>query len=202
MSFSEPQAMPPIRCLWLVRHGESTWNARGLVQGQIPLPTLTVLGQRQARQCANRLADEPVGMLVSSDLRRALQTAGPVARALGLQIVEDSRLRERSLGAAEATLSRLLGPDQSGVLEGKVVDADAAPEGGESIRTLYQRAVASVTEHIHVGDGDLALVCHGGVVRVLLAWLDGIGPDAMAWRDVENALPIRRTVTAPALVGY
>lgn len=110
MSFSEPEATPPVRCLWLVRHGESTWNARGLVQGQIPFPTLTVLGQRQARQCANRLADEPVGMLVSSDLRRALQTAGPVARALDLQIVEDSRLRERSLGVAEGTLSDCLGP--------------------------------------------------------------------------------------------
>lgn len=174
----------------------------GLVQGQVTLPTLTALGIDQARARARALAGEPITALYSSDLRRALQTAVPIGRSLGVEVKTDPRLRERSLGTAEGTASALLGPDRSGIAGGRVVDADAAPESGESIRQFYARASECAAELLREADGgDVALVCHGGVVRVLLAWLDGIAPDDMTWPDVANCDAVVRLIPEPALTG-
>ncbi len=187
------------RRLWLVRHGESTWNAAGLVQGQRD-PGLSPAGHEQAARCARLLAEwgRPEAVY-SSDLRRAVETAAPIADALGLPIFIEPRLRERSLGDAEGMPSASLGPRRSGVDRARVADADAAPEGGESVRQLYGRAAACLVQILASHRGDVVLVCHGGVVRVLLAWLDGIDPEDMTWPVIENALPIQRDLRgAPA----
>lgn len=185
------------RTVWLVRHGESTWNALGLCQGHHPGPALTARGWRQARRCAAALAHEPIGLLATSDLRRAAETAAPIGAALGLTPTVDPRLRERSLGDAEGRPSAALESRWSGVADGRVVDPDAAPAGGESVRQLYRRVVECVAELLGQGTGDLVLVCHGGVVRVLRAWVAGVGPEAMDWPDVRNALAVRCVVPVP-----
>ena len=88
--------------LWLVRHGESTWNTLGLAQGHCDQAELTRLGQRQAWAVAAQLRDRPVRALYASDLRRALETAAPFAEVIGLSVNRDARLRERVLGVLEA----------------------------------------------------------------------------------------------------
>lgn len=195
-----PRAVAPSgRRLWLVRHGESTWNALGLVQGHADGPELTGTGARQARACARSLAGEPVEAVYSSDLARAARTAEPVGRALGLPVWHDARLRERCLGVAEGRSAHLLGDRESGISGGRVVDADAAPAGGESVRELYARAVSCAHDALAAHRaGDVVLVCHGGVVRVLLAWLGGAGPDDMAWPEVPNGALIARPATTRA----
>lgn len=189
----------PDRRLWLVRHGESTWNAAGLVQGQLD-PGLSAAGREQAGRCAGLLAARRTPEAIySSDLRRALETAAPIAEALGLPVFIEPCLRERSLGEAEGNPSALLGPRHSGIDGARVADADAAPEGGESVRQLYERAAACAARILASHGGDVVFVCHGGVVRVLLAWLDGVGPEEMTWPVVDNALPIERGLRrAPA----
>jgi probable phosphoglycerate mutase len=168
------------------------------VQGQVAAPGLTRRGLRQAQRVAARLAGEPVVALWSSDLRRAAHTAAPIGRALGLEVCYDARLRERSLGAAEGGPSALLGPDRLGIDGKRVVDADAAPDGGESVRQLFDRASSFVRRLVAShGDGDLVLVCHGGVLCVVLAWLDGVGPDDMAWPPVANGLAVCRALELP-----
>ncbi len=187
------------RRLWLVRHGESSWNATGLVQGQLD-PGLTPHGRAQAARCAETLAAGPgPEVLYSSDLRRALETAAAIGSRLSLDVHIDPRLRERSLGDAEGRPSDLLGADRSGVVDGRVVDADAAPAGGESIRQLYERATSCAATILDAHAGDVVLVCHGGVVRVLLAWLDGVEPGQMPWPDVDNALPLLRDTPVPSV---
>lgn len=184
--------------MWLSRHGQSTWNALGLVQGHADAAVLTGLGARQAAACARMLARAPVEAVYSSDLARAAQTAAPVGTALGLPVRLDARLRERCFGAAEGTASSLFRPRWSGVAAGRVVDPDAAPPGGESVRELYERATSCARDALDAhGDGDVVLVCHGGVVCVLLAWLDGAGPDGMAWPEVPNGALIARPAPAP-----
>lgn len=185
--------------LWLVRHGESTWNALALVQGQVPLPVLTARGRRQARRCAWALRGEQVDAVYASDLRRAFQTAVPIARALGLGVAVDAGLRERSLGAAEGMPASLLGPEWSGIHNGRVIDADAAPPGGESLRELYGRVSRCVSALVDRHRGaNLVLVCHGGVVRMAEAWLDGVGPDALAWGPLDNGEIVGRSAPAGA----
>jgi 2,3-bisphosphoglycerate-dependent phosphoglycerate mutase len=197
----EPVAQRRQRRLWLVRHGESTWNVLGLIQGHMATPVLTHRGAEQARRCARLLAGKPVGAIASSDLRRAAQTARPIGQALNLPVSLDSRLRERSLGSAEGMPHAVVRSDQLGIAGGHVVDADAAPPGGESVRQFYARLTNCVSELVSDHPyGDLVLVCHGGVVRVVLAWLDGIAPEEMSWPDITNGMVVDRAAPAPPLV--
>lgn len=184
--------------MWIVRHGESTWNAKGLVQGQAAGPVLTSRGRRQAREAARLMSGAPVTAVVASDLERAVQTAAPIARALGLPVRTDARLRERCLGAAEGQPLSALGPEWSGIREGLVVDPDAAPPGGESVGELYGRVTACVRELAE--DPELLVVTHGGVVRVLVAWTAGRGPEGMRWDPVDNGRLLWRS--APPVAAH
>jgi broad specificity phosphatase PhoE len=189
--------------LWLVRHGESTWNVAGLAQGQHDQAELTERGLRQASDAARRFRDHPIRAIYASDLRRALQTAAAFAVVVGVPVFADARLRERSLGVLEGVPTTPLRPLASGLDGGRVVDPDARPPGGESVRDLYRRAAAFCDElaatvgdggstagpfpALPDADGDVVVIAHGGTVRVLTAYLHGIPPDQMSWGPVENA---------------
>src|SRR5437763_5462425 len=86
----------------LLRHGQTDANATGVLQGHLPTP-LNALGLLQAERLAGRVARRgpKVTALVSSDLRRAAQTAEPVAAACGLAVAYDPAWRERGFGTFE-----------------------------------------------------------------------------------------------------
>src|SRR3984957_7956541 len=162
--------------LWLVRHGESTWNARGLAQGHDDRARLTSRGVRQARAIAVQLRDRPIRALYASDLRRALQTAAPLASALGLTVVRDARLRERCLGAAEGTAAASISP----------------ADGGESLRDFYRRVARFTGDLADTGrDGEVAIVAHGGTLRMLTACRQGVPVEEMTWGPLANATVLR-----------
>jgi probable phosphoglycerate mutase len=186
---SPPDTAP---ALWLVRHGESTWNVAGLAQGHHDQAELTARGMRQASDAARRFRDHPVRAIYASDLRRARQTAAAFAAVAGLPVFADARLRERKLGLLEGAPSAALSPLATGLDDGRVVDPDARPAGGESVRDMYQRAAAFCGDLVTTisddgGAGDVVVVAHGGTVRVLTAYLHGVPPDQMSWGPVENA---------------
>jgi probable phosphoglycerate mutase len=179
--------------LWLVRHGESTWNARGLAQGHDDQARLTSRGLRQARAVAVQLRDRPIRALYSSDLRRALQTAAPMAGALGLTVTRDARLRERCLGVLEGTAAASISPAVSGVSDGRVADPDARPDGGESLRDFYRR-VAEFTDELtalRATRADVAVVAHGGTLRMMSAYRRGVPVEQMTWEPLANACIVR-----------
>ena len=88
--------------LLLVRHGETAWNADGRLQGHLDIP-LNDVGRAQARRLAAALADErePIDIIYSSDLARALQTAQAVADASRAPMIATSALREGDFGACQ-----------------------------------------------------------------------------------------------------
>ena len=180
--------------LWLVRHGESTWNIAGLAQGHNDEAELTERGRRQAAEAAAQFGYRPVRAIYASDLRRAQQTAAAFAAVLGLPVRADARLRERSLGVLEGTAHAAIGPAVTGLGDGLVVDPDVRPPAGESVRDLYQRAAAfcdDLAAEPRDGAGDVLVIAHGGTVRVLDAYLHGVPVDQMTWRAVENATIVR-----------
>lgn len=195
----------PAPSLWLVRHGESTWNTLGLAQGRDDQAELTSRGRRQANEVAARFRDVPVRAIYASDLRRAQQTAAPLAAGAGVPVTLDTRLRERSLGVLEGTPAAANGPSATGLdlNAGLVTDPDKRPEGGESVRDLYRRAAAFIDDltagalPVIAGDiaddiegdieGDVVVVAHGGTVRVLTAYLKGVPVERMDWPPVGNA---------------
>jgi broad specificity phosphatase PhoE len=189
--------------LWLVRHGESTWNIAGICQGHNDDAELTERGRRQAAQAADGFRGREIRAIYSSDLRRARQTAAAFAAVLGLPVRTDARLRERSFGVLEGTPLGAVDQALTGVADGLVIDPDVRPSGGESVRDFYLRAAAFAdalgTELRADGDasrgdgsrGDVLAVAHGGTLRVLDAYLHGISADQMTWRPVSNATILR-----------
>jgi broad specificity phosphatase PhoE len=186
------ETAPP--ALWLVRHGESTWNVAGLAQGHNDEAELTERGLRQAAEAAAQFGYHPVRAIYASDLRRAQQTAAAFAAVLGLPVCADVRLRERSLGVLEGTAHKVIGASATGLADGLVIDPDVRPPAGESVRDLYQRAAGfcdDLAADLRDGSGDVVVVAHGGTVRVLDAYLNGVTVDQMAWRPVDNATIVR-----------
>ncbi|MGC8868635.1 MAG: histidine phosphatase family protein, partial [Sulfurihydrogenibium sp.] len=86
--------------IYLCRHGESEYNAKKIVQGHIDT-NLTEKGIKQAQSLAEFLKDKNIQKIVSSDLKRAYQTAKTVAEVLGLTVHVDQRIREMHFGTWE-----------------------------------------------------------------------------------------------------
>jgi broad specificity phosphatase PhoE len=81
----------------LIRHGETEQNVQGILQGHLD-GDLTERGRQQIDKLAERLAEEKIDRIMSSDLKRATITAEQIAKYHGLKVELDSALRERSLG--------------------------------------------------------------------------------------------------------
>jgi broad specificity phosphatase PhoE len=177
--------IPPFEgSITLVRHGESTWNDLGLIQGQNDLAELTDLGREQARAVARTLKSLGFDRLVTSDLARARQTAEIIGSELDLALAPDSLLRERCFGVLEGQPQEMLDSERSGIVDGVMVDPDARPDGGESFRDVVTRAGIFVESTRDAADGErLLVVTHGGTIRALRAYVDGAtleGLDAFA----------------------
>jgi probable phosphoglycerate mutase len=154
--------------LFLVRHGQSTWNAERRWQGHGD-PPLSERGRAQTRELLAALASLELEALVSSDLQRAVETARIVAEPLGLELRVDPRWRERHLGVWTGLRREEIAagwPDVYAQLAAG--DPDAAPPEGESQRQLDARIRAAARELAgrHPG-GRVLVVTHRGAIRVL-----------------------------------
>ena len=177
----------PVSALVLVRHGESTWNERRLVQGQNDEARLTELGRRQAAGVAEALRSQEFDLIVSSDLRRASETAAIIALVLGLPIETDQTLRERNFGVAEGRPLGELSAALAGITDGVVTDDDVSPEGGETLRAFRQRAGEFLEERASRWPNQrLLVVTHGGTMRALTSWNDGTSFLGSRWERVDN----------------
>lgn len=182
------------RVLWLVRHGETTWNSRGWVQGHVDGARFTRAGRRQVRDAAARLAAHPVGTVCSSDLYRARRTASVIAGRLGCELETDPRLRERCFGIAQGVHSTGMPAAMTGIEDGVVVDEHARPPGGESLYDVYLRCRAFLHDlldlhdlHGRAHEGDVVTVAHGGSIRMLHALITDRELRGLAWSTVPNA---------------
>jgi probable phosphoglycerate mutase len=140
--------------LFLVRHGETAWNAESRFQGQQDSP-LTALGIAQAEAVAAYLATHTLSALYSSDLPRTLQTASLIALATGLTVIAESALRERNLGIFEG-LTRAEVEARHAEAHARYVarDVEYVIPNGESLRQLELRG-AEVMERLarrHLGE--------------------------------------------------
>jgi probable phosphoglycerate mutase len=160
--------------LLLVRHGQSAWNAAGLMQGQTAHPPLTALGHAQAASAALELAASHPGALLSSDLLRAVQTAEHCARATGLPVRTSAELREQGYGVLEGRPSRELWD----VVDW--TDPHWAADGGESLAQLHARVADFLSRLTADPPADVVgLVTHGDTIRAAQAVAAGAGPEAL-----------------------
>jgi 2,3-bisphosphoglycerate-dependent phosphoglycerate mutase len=156
----------PLRIL-LIRHGQTASNAAGVLQGHLPTP-LNALGVAQAECLAARMSTlEPrVGVLVASDLRRALETAQPIASGLGLSVEPDAAWRERAFGPLEG---KTVGDAEVWRAATGTLDPPGA-EPLDALRARVEQAICALVTR-HRTAGALAVVTHGGVIRTTLGLL-------------------------------
>jgi broad specificity phosphatase PhoE len=179
---------PVARILYVLRHGETDWNAEERWQGHTDIP-LNRAGRAQARAVADSFFGMGLSGVVASDLSRARETARIVARALGVEVAyEDPELRERSFGCFEG-LTR--GDCERFHPEAwrRWLDERHPPRGAETHEALTARVVAAMgraADRVARDDAPALVVTHGGALRALVLAATGRLPppiqNCAVWR--------------------
>lgn len=167
-----------IRRLVMLRHGQTEFNAGSRMQGQLDTD-LTDLGRGQALAAAEVLAKRQPLLIVSSDLRRAYDTAVILAERSGLTVGVDTRLRETHLGDWQGMTHHQVDAASPGARLAWRDDATWAPHGGESRIDVADRSMPLVGEIYRNEpewgaddcDRPVVLVAHGGLIAALTAAL-------------------------------
>ena len=169
---------------FLVRHGETDWNAAGRAQGQSQVP-LNATGQAQARTLAARLRQQCFTAAYASDLRRVTETAAAILHGRDVPLVALPALREKHFGEWEGlTFAEVEARYPERYAELFSGAGSFAPPGGESDRQLFQRVAAGVDrlrEAHRRHPGNLLLVAHGGSLCAAIVHLLEL-PAASMWR--------------------
>lgn len=184
--------MPTVR-LVLVRHGESEWNAAGILQGHGG-PGLSARGRDQAAATARLLArDHPrVVSIARSDLPRVVETAAPAQeQAPALPVHVDERLREIDVGSWTGLTREQAAAADPDLYAAWTRGEEVAPGRGETFAALRERVVDGLSEVVAAAarSGDASQVAtvvvftHGGPIRVAVA--AGLGLPAGGHRSVK-----------------
>ena len=167
-----------VRRLVMLRHGQTEFNAGSRMQGQLDTD-LTDLGRAQAVAAAEVLAKRQPLAIVSSDLRRAHETAMSLGERCGMPVQVDTRLRETHLGDWQGLTHSQVDDIAPGARLAWRDDARWAPHGGESRVDVADRSRPLVAELV-AGEPEwgadeperpVVLVAHGGLIAALTAAL-------------------------------
>jgi broad specificity phosphatase PhoE len=170
----------------LIRHGQTDWNLEGRWQGHLDVP-LNDAGLEQARRLADHLRGRPITAVYSSDLVRARVTAAQIAGVFDLAVKTDPRWRELHLGVFQGlTTSEITGKYPDALRQMREDYLDYVIPTGAARRTMQERAYAAYTEVVAREPGpEIAVVSHGGTIRVLLLKLFGETDEIMR-RSMPN----------------
>jgi glucosyl-3-phosphoglycerate phosphatase len=164
-----------LRRLVLLRHGQTDYNVAGRMQGHLD-SMLTRTGVEQAAVVAPEIAALAPDRLISSDLRRAVDTADVVGTACGRPVKLDARLRETHLGEWQGRNVDEIEESWPGAIATWRSDPGWAPPGGESRIEVVRRSLPVVEELDEefgsgVPDTTVVLVAHGGLIAGLVCGL-------------------------------
>ncbi|MEW6104922.1 MAG: alpha-ribazole phosphatase [Bacillota bacterium] len=188
ITFRRTGRIPMATRVFLVRHGETEWNAARRYQGHHDVP-LSPAGERQAERLALRLMREKFAAVYTSDLSRAVATARAIARPHGVPVVQLRELREIDVGEWEGMsfdeLERARPADVARWLEDTV---NNPIPGGESYASLRDRVVPKVMELVRAHpDASFCVVSHAGPVKMVLCDALGIALESRHRIDLANA---------------
>jgi probable phosphoglycerate mutase len=161
--------------LFCVRHGETDWNREERWQGQDDQP-LNAVGRAQAEAAARGLASDRFAAIYCSDLRRARDTALPLASVLELRPEPTVGLREIDTGSWTG-LTRADVRERHPQAAARHAAGGDGWQGGETYRALFERVVATAEAIAgrHERSARVAVFSHGGPIRALVAHAAGAG---------------------------
>ena len=162
--------MPETR-IFLVRHGETTWNLEGRMQGHLDVP-LTEMGIEQAKFAAEELAGISFGGFYSSDSQRAYRTALEISNKIKRQPQPLFDLRERNLGVLQGFTRAEAKEKYPEIVDAYLTNPDYIIPDGESSNQFMQRC-SNIVEKLakqHLNQ-NILIVTHGGFIGNFLKYV-------------------------------
>ncbi len=156
--------------LLLIRHGDNEFIARNRLAGRLPGVHLNEKGRQQAQTLAQLLGQTPLSAIYSSPMERAVETAQPLAAALGLEVQIRPQLIELNYGSWQGRSFKQLARIK---LWKEVHDNPVGVRfpGGESFVEVQQRVSGELDAiaALHGDDELVACFSHGDVIRLAVA---------------------------------
>jgi broad specificity phosphatase PhoE len=158
--------------VYLTRHGQSEWNGKKRVSGQLN-PALSQKGQQQSRSLAQILSNKPLSSIYTSTLTRAIATCRPTAVDHHLPIRIRRELKEIRTGVLQGRFRDQRDPEAQRLWDAWQQDKDTYRiPGGESFSELTQRVIPCVKEILEQEQGGTVLIVgHRNTNRVILGAL-------------------------------
>ncbi len=172
--------------LILIRHGETPHNRDKRYQGHRDT-SLTTEGKRQTREIALRLRDEPLDAIYSSDLKRTRYMAEVINNYHSLKINILPELREIDFGDWEGRTHNEIQREWRGLLdEWERKPSQIKVPRGESIKDLAERIRSTIKKIVsNHPDQRVAIITHGGPIRIILMDALGLGLDDW-WKTITS----------------
>lgn len=156
--------------LLMIRHGEIPSNVNKVYAGR-SLERLTEKGVQQAKQVSKKLKNYKVDALYSSPIQRALQTAQILSKVIGIDLRVDDSFRELEMGPwegmSEADVEKRY-PNEWSIWNSS--PAELKLSGRESLDDLLQRVLTGISGIKAEHSGNIVIVTHVAIIRVLLLW--------------------------------
>lgn len=180
--------------LYVIRHGETDWNARRLFQGQVNT-SLNERGEAQAREAQKRV--QALGLtfdaVYSSPIDRAVRTVEIVTGWDRSRFHLDERLMEVNFGPLDGTPF-----DQDAPLAGNLFRKPSAyvpPEGAESLQEVEARIAGFLEDMRTNPPGESVLVgCHGCTMRIMMMHLGWMPLDDIWKQGIGNCTLLELTL--------
>ncbi|GAA3882952.1 histidine phosphatase family protein [Leifsonia kafniensis] len=188
--------------LLLIRHGQTPSNVRGVLDTLVPGPGLTELGLEQAAAIPAAVAGEGIGALFASVQARAQLTAGPLAASLGLPVHVREGLREVIAGDLDMKSDAAsIEMYHDVAFSWAAGDGERRMPGGETGVETFGRFDRVIDEAAASGNGTVACVAHGLIIRAWTAARSSNVDAAMASRNVLRNTGVVTLEGSPA-VGW
>jgi probable phosphoglycerate mutase len=164
--------------LLLIRHGENDFSKKGRFAGRLPGIHLNERGKQQAEELGKALAETQLKALYSSPLERALETADPIAKAVGLKIIQEPGLLESDIGKWQGQSIRRLAITKYWRIVQQAPSRAGHP-GGESFLQTQTRIVATLDKICknHKPREMIACVFHADPIKLAVAHYLGLPLD-------------------------
>ncbi len=162
---------------FFVRHGQTDWNVQGKLQGHTDIP-LNETGRQQAAALKNLLREINFSACFSSDLQRASETAAIVVSECPLEIVKESRLRDRNYGDFEGKSFK--------DFEDVMLEQCASVENRGEVRKRIEAFLVDKAEQKQ-HQGNVLIVTHGGFMSSVLALVLNLPFENKAAIGIGNA---------------
>lgn len=160
--------------IYLVRHGESVANTKGIYQGQTYNTPLSAMGEKQAVALANHFEKINVERVLASPLKRTKQTAQGVALLKKIPLIEEYEIIETNHGEWEGLTKKVIEEKWPNVYQLWLTrPAETEFPGGETFRETEKRIIQWWNRMV-AENKDTLIVTHDNIIRIIVAKILGI----------------------------